>query len=233
MSPVRSRSRSFLGWRFLLALLLSVAVTGPITAAAHAATAHMPIVFVHGWKEGPGVWTTDIARFQADGYAANELYNFAYDTTQSNVTTAQQLKAYIANVKAATGWSKVDVVTHSMGGLNSRYYIKFLGGTNDVDDWVSLGGPNHGTQTANGCPEPSCIEMRPGSAFLNQLNAGDETPGYVNYGTWWSPCDEVIIPQTSTILSGAKNTQTACMEHIQETQDQTVYQQVRDFVRPN
>jgi triacylglycerol lipase len=224
MAPTRLLRR--IGLVAVLAALLGLTGLSP----AASASGHTPIVFVHGWKEGPGVWTTMISRFQADGYSANELYNFAYDTTQSNVTTAQQLKSYIAGVKASTGSPVVDVVTHSMGGLNSRYYIKFLGGTSDVDDWVSLGGPNHGTKEANACPEPSCIEMRPNSAFLNNLNAGDETPGAVNYGTWWSPCDEVIIPQTSTILSGARNTQTACMGHIQLTQDQTVYTQVRDFV---
>ena len=84
-----------------------------------------------------------------------------------------------------------------MGSLNSRWYIKFLGGEAKVDDWVSLGGPNHGTETANFCFSTSCVEMRVGSKFLGELNAGDETPGTVNYGTWWSPCDEIINPDSS------------------------------------
>ena len=48
--------------------------------------------------------------------------------------------------------------------------------------------------------------MRPGSTFLTRPNAGDETPGTPNYGTWWSPCDEVINPDSSVALSGATNT---------------------------
>lgn len=71
----------------------------------------------------------------------------------------------------------------------------------------------------------------PGSGFLKQLNAVDETPGAVNYGTWWSPCGEIIIPQESVILSGTQNTKTACLEHIQLSQDDAVYRGVRDFVR--
>ena len=88
-----------------------------------------------------------------------------------------------------------------MGSLNTRWYIKFLGGESKVDDWVSLGGPNHGTETANVLRPATSPAWRCGSArqFLSELNAGDETPGAVNYGTWWSPCDEIINPDASVI----------------------------------
>ncbi|MFD4241002.1 hypothetical protein ACFWP3_05290 [Streptomyces sp. NPDC058525] len=51
--------------------------------------------------------------------------------------------------------------------------------------------------------------MRPGSRFLNALNAGDETPGTPRYATWGSPCDLVINPSSSVALSGALNSTTA------------------------
>jgi triacylglycerol lipase len=206
------------------------ALAGGVASAA-AATAHDPIIFVHGWNENSSIWSTMTANFTADGWTAAELNPWDYNTSQSNVTTASQLRDKVNSVLAATGNTKVDIVTHSMGGLNSRYYIKNLQGDGKVDDWVSLGGPNHGTSTANFCTQASCVEMRQNSTFLNNLNAGDETPGAVNYGTWWSPCDEVINPHTSVALSGAKNTQTACMSHLALTSDATVYAQVRDFVR--
>jgi triacylglycerol lipase len=100
-----------------------------------------------------------------------------------------------------------------MGGLSSRYYLKNLGGTGSVDEWVSLGGPNHGTNTAKFCFDTSCKDMRPRSPFLTQLNSGDETPGAVRYRTWGSPCDVVINPDSSVQLTGATNTRTACLEH--------------------
>ncbi len=73
--------------------------------------------------------------------------------------------------------------------------------------------------------------MRIGSSFLAALNAGDETPGAVSYGTWWSPCDEIINPDSSVALSGAANTQTACLGHSDLYADAAVYGQVREFVR--
>ena len=68
-------------------------------------------------------------------------------------------------------------------------------------------------------------------ALFAELNAGDETPGAVSYGTWWSPCDEIINPDSSVALSGATNTKTACISHTALMSDATVYGQVREFVK--
>jgi triacylglycerol lipase len=219
------------GTRFATALALLAAAAAFAPAGARAQLAHDPILFVHGWNSSGSVWNTMIDRFKADGWTTAELNNWSYNTSQSNKTTASEIKTKVDDILASTGATKVDVVTHSMGGLSSRWYVKFLAGDVKVDDWVSLGGPNHGTDTANFCSQTSCIEMRIGSAFLTELNAGDETPGAVTYGTWWSPCDTVINPDSSVSLSGAKNTKTACISHSNLTTDATVYGQVRDFVR--
>jgi len=195
------------------------------------ASANDPILFVHGWNSSGSTWTTMISRFQADGWTSSELNNWSYNYRQSNATTASEIRTKVDSILAATGAAKVDVITHSMGGLSSRYYAKNLGGDAKIDEWVSLGGPNHGTDTAWGCFDTSCVEMRRGSSFLTALNSGDETPGAPNYRTWWSPCDEVINPDSSVALSGATNTQTACISHSGLKENATVYAQVREFVR--
>lgn len=119
-----------------------------------------------------------------------------------------------------------------LAGLSSRYYLKNLGGTGVVDDWVSLGGPNHGTSTAYLCYlfSAGCRDMIPGSGFLNNLNAGDETPGAVSYGTFWSSCDEVINPDSSTLLSGATNVGVGCLGQSELRTNASVFTQVRNFV---
>src|SRR3954463_5475595 len=210
--------------------LLAVLAAAMFTSVA-SASAHDPILFVHGWNSSSSTWNTMVSRFSADGWTAAELNNWSYNWHQSNATTASQVSAKVDSILAATGATKVDIVSHSMGGLSSRYYLKNLGGDQKVDDWVSLGGPNHGTDTANFCFDTSCVEMRQGSSFLKSLNSGDETPGGVTYATWWSPCDEVINPDSSVSVSGAANTQTACLGHSQLHDDAGVYGQVRDFVR--
>ncbi len=215
-------------------------VTVLVTAAASVlaialpavAQARDPILFVHGWNSSASTWNTVVGRFAADGWTSAELNTWSYNTAQSNATTAQQLASKVNSVLAATGAARLDLISHSMGGLSTRYYVKNLGGGPRVDEFVSLAGPNHGTGTANLCFwNTSCFEMRPGSSFLNALNSGDETPSTPRYGTWWSPCDEVINPDTSTILSGAANTQTSCLSHSGVKDSATVYAQVREFVR--
>lgn len=194
-------------------------------------TVRQPVVFVHGFGGSKADWSPTIARFRADGWRASELAATTYSSNQSNIGIASAIRAYIDSVRTATGWDKVDVVSYSMGSLSSRYFLKELGGTNRVDAWVSIGGPNHGTATAYQCSISPCLEMRPGSAFLNSLNAGDETPGEVRYATWWSPCDDLVNPPESTILVGAMNTQTPCLPHTGMFTEE-IYLQVKAFIRP-
>lgn len=214
---------------FVSAMAICVSAMALTPAASFAVD---PILFVHGYTRTASDWKTMIGRFEKDGWKKSQLSAYSYNTSQSNKTTAETIvKSEVEKLLSSTGASKIDVVAHSMGSLNTRWYIKFLGGESKVDDWVSLGGPNHGTTFANFCFSASCIEMRQNSTFLNELNAGDETPGAVSYGTWWSPCDEIINPDSSVALSGATNTETACITHQNLLQDATVYTQVREFVK--
>jgi len=214
----------------VLATLLAVAFLPSVPAQA--ATVHQPVLFVHGYNSSGATWNDMVARFKAVGYTDAELFAISYNTNQSNVITAQQLQTKVDEIRQQTGWAKVDIVTHSMGSLSSRYYLRNLGGQAFVDAWVSLAGANHGTSTAKFCPGVSCKEMRPRSSFLSQLNSGDETPGAVRYRTWWSPCDTTINPDSSVSLIGATNTKTACLGHSALLSDATVFGQVDTFIDP-
>jgi triacylglycerol lipase len=202
-----------------------------LAGGAATAQAHLPILFVHGWKGSSSNWTTMIERFEKDGWPKEDLNNWTYNTAQSNATTAKEEATKVTEILKNTGATKIDLISHSMGGLSTRYYIKNLGGESTVEDWVSLGGPNHGTEVANLCTETSCLEMRIGSTFLNELNAGDETPGAVHYATWWSSCDEFIKPVESVVLTGATNTKTECISHLALLTNEKVYVGVREFVK--
>jgi len=207
----------------------SDAGTGPIDLPD---LAHDPILFVHGYGGNKSNLSEMIASFKADGWTDSELYAYDYSFVTSNAVNAQEIRDQINAIVATTGATKVDIIGFSMGSISSRYYLKNLGGDARVDAWVSLGGPNHGTDAALNCSDTftPCREIVPGSTFLATLNAGDETPGLTRYATWRSPCDTTINPDESVALAGATNNQTACIAHLQLITDRTTYTQVRAFV---
>lgn len=202
--------------------------TGPLPTLRHD-----PILFVHGYGGNNGNWEDMKNRFRADGWQDVELYAYNYSFVNSNALSAAEIRDQVDNIITKTGATKVDIIAFSIGSVSSRYYLKNLGGTSKVDAWVSLAGPNHGTDAVEnaGCTFTPCREIVPGSAFLLALNAGDETPGLVRYATWRSPCDDTINPDESVILSGATNNQSACIAHIMFLTDLPTYRQVRDFIQ--
>jgi triacylglycerol lipase len=216
--------------RPLLLLAALIPLLTLLAAPSAAGSGNRPILFVHGWNSSASTWDTMVANFKAAGWTDDELYRWSYDTSQSNTITAQEVAARVDDIRTKTGWDKVDVIAHSMGSLSSRYFLKNLGGDVEVDDWISLGGPNHGTDTANFCFDTSCYEMRIGSTFLAELNAGDESPGAPAYATYWSPCDTIINPDSSVSVSGASNNKTACISHSALTTDSKVFSAVKSRV---
>ena len=110
-----------------------------------------------------------------DGSGAFGIYAIG-EISQS----AEQLSAFVNQVLAVTGATKVDLVGHSQGGMMSRYYLRFLGGAAKVDTLVGLAPDNRGT-TIDGLTTlagffpgasawigalcPACAEQEAGSAF--------------------------------------------------------------------
>lgn len=214
----------------VLSAILAASVLVVAPPVAEAEPPRDPIVFVHGFSGGKSNWWTMVDRFVAAGWDRDDLVVWTYDWSRSNRTIADRLADEVARVRAERGADQVTLVTHSMGGLSSRHFLKELGGTDQVGTWISLGGPNHGTTWAYGCWFVSCIEMRPGSGFLTELNAGDPTPPGTRYATFWSACDAVISPSTSTIIDGADNDQVGCVGHLSLLWDRDVFDRVHDYI---
>lgn len=183
-----------------------------------------PVILIHGLFGSPANWTELAASLKQAGYRDDQVFTFGYNTTtQSNVVTAEQLGAKVDEVLSRTGASKVDLVGHSMGSLNSRYCVKYGACAGKVDDWVSLAGPNNGTANAGLCGwQVTCREMRPGSGFLTKLHAGETLPGDVAGTVIWSPNDGVVTPATSSKLDGVHNIEVPGVSHLAMLRDDKV-----------
>ncbi|MCX5402110.1 triacylglycerol lipase [Streptomyces sp. NBC_00102] len=201
------------------------------SATASVLSTSTPVVFVHGYTGSASNWVTAKSVFQLNGWSSSNLFAYEYNSYGNNITNAQGLATFVDNVKAQTGASKVAIVNHSMGGLVSQYYLKVLGGNTSVSHLASIAGANHGTTYASACLiYTTCQQMYPGSSFISQITSGDETPGTTKYATWYSACDGIILPYTSTKLDGATNNLVACQTHIGYLTDTVVLGQIAKFV---
>ena len=192
---------------------------------------HDPILFVHGFGGNADTFADMRARFVADGWREGiELFAFEYSSVVTNAANAQTIRNHVKYILEKTGAGKVDIISHQMGSLSSRFYIRHFGGLDYVDAWASLGGPNHGTTKPLPCTFIPCQEMEAESAFLTALNADVEGPPPPRYATWRSPCDEMIEPLESAAVWDAANFVTSCMSNADIIKHPGVYEQVKGFV---
>lgn len=186
-----------------------------------------PVVVVHGTFGDRSSLLRKLRRsLENEGYCVFAL-DYGRRATADIRDSAAELRGFVRRVRAATGAPKVSLVGHSQGGMMPRYYLKFLGGTRYVDDLVGLAPSNHGTRLIGKLAPVfdlfcrSCVQQATGSAFLRNLNAGDETPGRVSYTQITTRYDEVVIPHTSGYLEPGPRTtnltiQDACHRELSE-----------------
>ncbi|MBO4210720.1 esterase/lipase family protein, partial [Micromonospora echinofusca] len=173
-----------------------------------------PVIVVGGLSGVAIAYEPLAARLRGAGYRTF-IYQLPNLGLGDIADSARAFSSFVGQVRATTGAAKVDLVAHSEGGLVSRYLLKYLGGTASVERYVSLGTPHYGTYVANiveflglgSCLEiVACQQMTIGSAFLNDLNSGDDTVGAVRYTTVRTLQDELVRPtQNATMADGATN----------------------------
>jgi triacylglycerol lipase len=220
----------------LAALVVTVAAPAGATARTRAIAMTGrpdPVLLVHGFHGSSSGWRALEQALRANGYRSSEIEAVDYDSDVSNVDVAREIGRAADALRARTGASDIDVVSHSMGAISSRYWLERLGGAAHVDAWVSLAGVNEGTVWAYGCYALApCREMVPTSSLLDGLNRDFPPSGPTRYGAWWSPCDDVIVPRANAKLPGAHNVETSCLDHTAMRTDPRVLDEVVRFLHP-
>jgi len=100
---------------------------------------------------------------------------------------------------AETGYEKVHVVGHSLGGLVARYYVQRLGGDARVHTLCTLGSPHTGTLSAHLLPSRLVKQLRPGSEIIAEL-AEPVRGVQTRFVAFWSDLDELIVPKRAARL---------------------------------
>lgn len=161
-----------------------------------------PVLLVHGLTDTTVVFNRMSAYLSSLGWS---VHSFNLTPNNGDFTLdklAKQVSDYVA--KTFDPKQPLDVIGFSMGGIVSRYYIQRLGGIERVQRFVSISAPNNGTLVAYLSLRPGCIQMRPDSEFLRDLNRDVAMLKRLNLTVIWTPFDLMIVPAKSSQLPMGK-----------------------------
>lgn len=177
-----------------------------------------PVLLIHGINDTGAVFHRMGPYLTQRGWSVYDL-----DLMPSNGdSTLDELSQQVANFATAIAPEQpFDLVGFSMGGIVSRYYIQRLGGIDRVQRFITIASPHHGTWLAYLCDRPGCLQMRPNSAFLQQLNQAAVMLERLNFTSIWTPFDLMIVPAASSQMQVGKNVQVPVLTHAGMITDPT------------
>ena len=177
-----------------------------------------PVLLLHGYGCNSGYWAhlvplLDDARIS---HACADLEPLGGEIDGYVPAVASAIDALCRD----SGAQQVVILAHSMGGLVARAYLR-RHGTARVMRLITLGTPHHGTSLANLGLGANARQMRraragesPESDWLRALagEEGDATRSLVT--SIYSHHDNIVAPQTSSHLSGARNIALGGVGHV-------------------
>lgn len=111
-----------------------------------------PIILVHGMVDNRSIFTLLRRSLRRRGFGRVLTLNYS-PLAQDVRSVAVRLQQLVETTCQETGYERVHVVGHSLGGVVARYYVQRLGGDARVHTLCTLGSPHSGTHTARLWPQ--------------------------------------------------------------------------------
>lgn len=183
----------------------------------HPGRATPPVLLVHGYGCNSGYWAwlaplLDAARIS---HATLDLEPLTGDIDGY----AARIEDAAQQLCAQAGPAQLVVVAHSMGGLAARAWMR-VHGAGRVARLITLGTPHHGTCLAAFGLGVNADQMRrmgvagPECAWLSALAGGETPDARARITSIYSHHDNIIAPQTSSELPGARNLAFGGVGHV-------------------
>ena len=179
----------------------------------------LPVLLVHGYGCNSGYWHGMSKALSEAGitHHAVDLEPVFADIDDY----VPHLCAAVDTLRADTGSEKIVIVAHSMGGLAARAYLRAAGDAK-VAKVITLGSPHSGTGLANFGLGPNSRQMRwtgtaqqgEASEWLRQLRECESGQRMSRFISLYSHHDNIIAPQASSYLPGAKNISFKGVGHV-------------------
>jgi pimeloyl-ACP methyl ester carboxylesterase len=154
-----------------------------------------PILLVHGLIDNRSIFTLLRRALRRRGFGRVITLNYS-PFTQDVRQVATQLAELVERTCEETGYERVHVVGHSLGGLIARYYVQRLGGDARVHTLCTLGTPHAGTWAAHLLPQKVVRQLRPGSELMEEL-AEPASGLRTRFVAFWSDLDQLVVPKAS------------------------------------
>lgn len=204
------------------------------------------IILLHGMYRSADAMQPLETFFRNKGY---QVTNISYPSTKHDIETLARDYLHPAVQKAQRkGMQKIHFVTHSMGGILVRYYLKNnpLQGIGKV---VMIAPPNKGTELAELFTNSSWIDTNTGPAklqlsaqpdsWVNQLGPVNFTLGIIagNYNSnlltaWLLPGeDDGVVSVESTKVKNMQDFMTVPEKHFRLRGNLTVLHQAAYFLK--
>jgi triacylglycerol esterase/lipase EstA (alpha/beta hydrolase family) len=184
----------------------------------HAGSPRPPVLLLHGYGCNSGYWAQltpllDAARISHATLDLEPITCGIDDYVPMVQRAAEKLCA-------ETGAPKLVIVAHSMGGLVARAWMRKHGAAR-VARLITLGTPHHGTCLASFGVGRNAAQMRRAgpaggleSDWLRALAAGESAATRALVTSIYTHHDNIISPQTSSFLAGARNIALGGVGHV-------------------
>jgi triacylglycerol lipase len=197
-------------------------VVGDVEAAG------TPILLLHGMVDNASIFTVLRRSLVRRGFGRVVTLNYSPLTMDVRVA-ARRLAEAVEDLVATTGYHRIHVVGHSLGGLVARYYVQRLGGDARVHTLVTLGTPHTGTVPAYFLPLRLGRQLRPGSKLMTEL-AGPAPGCRTRFLAFWSDLDQMIVPKSAAMLGhpdlAARNVRVRGVGHLSFAIDRRVVHEI-------
>ncbi len=172
-------------------------------SATPAVPIRKPVLLIHGIKDDARKMEPMARYLRAEGWDAKTM-SLRPSWGQAGLEVlAAQVAEFIAQ-NYAPG-EKIDLVAYSMGGLVTRYYLQRLGGLDRVERYITISTPHRGTLMAYLIQNDGCRQMRFESAFLRDLESDADQLRRLDFTSFWTPLDAIIVPSHSSSVPQARN----------------------------
>lgn len=201
-----------------------------------------PVIFVHGFLDTWYMpwWRKMKKNLNGMGAVPEKVYgvnkgNIPGTTVGAPDDYAELVKEKVEEVHDKHG-ERVNIVGHSMGGIDSRWYIEQNGGEEYVDTLVTLATPHHGTLTsrfASLTPGGKKLAM---SSDVIQTLKNDGLSEKIEYVSIWSPSDRAVKPSRSAKLpddyrTNVTNIEIGSYSHVEMLWKKSVVEKFAPYLR--